>query len=438
MENPPRSRSVGRDLLALGLPAFATLISEPLMLLADSAMIGHVGTTELAGLGLAGSVLTTIVGLCVFLAYGTTGTVARRLGAGDRRAALESGVDGLALASLIGVAIVLAAQLGGRAVLGLYGASEAVTDQAVRYFSIASIGILPLLLILASTGVLRGLQDTRTPLYVAITVNLSNIALNFALIYGAGLGITGAAIGTLVSQSVGAGILLVVVLRGARRYQARLRPQPGRVLVAARTGSWLFLRTLSLQAGVLFATVIATRFGAVGLGAHQVTAAIFSFLAFALDALAIAAQAIVGKALGAGDARQGRELVRIGMGWGLVAGVVFGLLLFLGRGVIPPLFTPDPQVQAVLAQTLLMLALAQPIAGVVFLLDGVLIGAGDARYLALAGVIALICYLPLAALVAVTDAGVGWLWAAWGGYLLARLITLWVRARGDAWLRLGV
>lgn len=433
---PPRP--VGREILALAIPAFATLVSEPLMLLADSAIVGHLGTTQLAGLGLAGSVLNVTVGLCVFLAYATTATVARRLGAGDRTGALGAGVDGLVLAGVLGIALVVVAQVAGRTVLGWYAPPAAVLDQGLAYFRIASLGLLPLLAILAATGVLRGLQDTRTPLYVAVTINLANIGLNFALVYGAGLGIAGAALGTVIAQSLGALVLVGVVLRGAARAGAPLRPHPVRVLVAARAGGWLFLRTLSLQAATVIGTAIATRFGAPSLAAHQVTGAIFIFLAFALDALAIAAQAIVGKTLGAGDAARARALLRTLLWWGAGAGVIFGAALALGRGALAGLFTPDPQVQALLGATLIVLALAQPVAGLVFVLDGVLIGAGDARYLAVAGVCALAAYLPLALVVAGLDAGIAWLWAAWAGYLVARLVTLGVRARGEGWLRLGI
>lgn len=426
-----------REVLALAIPAFATLVSEPLLLLADSAFIGHLGTTQLAGLGIAGNIIGIIAGLCIFLAYGTTATVARQLGAGNRRAALTGGIDGIILGGLLGVVIVIGLQLGLEPLIGLYGPSPEVAAQAVTYLRIASLGLPFLLMMLASTGVLRGLQDTRTPLKVAIALNLTNIALNATLVYGVGLGIAGAALGTVLSQIGAAAILVTVVARGARREGAEVRFRPGGVLAAARSGVWLVLRTVALQASITATTVVATHLGAVGLAAHQVINSLWMFLAFALDAIAIAAQAIVGRYLGAGDAGMVRRLTAMMVRWGVWFGVVLGAVFLIARPWIPMVFTTDPEVRRLVATVLFVVVFLLPLSGVVFVLDGVLIGAGDARYLAIAGTLVTLAYLPFAVWVDLTGRSLVWLWAVYGISMLGRGIALGVRARGTAWMRLG-
>jgi Na+-driven multidrug efflux pump len=198
------------------------------------------------------------------------------------------------------------------------------------------------------------------------------------------------------------------------------------------------LRTLSLRIAILATVVVATAQGPVNLAAHQLAMTVFTFFAFALDALAIAAQALIGKELGAGRAGAVRALTRTMTRWGLGFGVLTGILLALAAPWTGALFTSDADVRGALTLALWALAAGQPIAGYVFVLDGVLIGAGDARYLALAGVVNLAAYLPM--LLAVWSAGAGllWLWAAFSlGYMAARALTLGLRARTDRWMVLG-
>lgn len=430
-------RALDRQIFALAVPTFATLVSEPLLLLADSAIVGHLGTDQLAGLGIAANVLGVLVGLSVFLAYGTTGSVARRLGAGDQAGALAAGFDGMVLAVGIGCALAVTLQVMLVPVVGLYGASAEVARQAESYLRVAALGLPAVLLTLASTGVLRGLQDTRTPLYVMVATNLANIGLNVVLVYGLGLGIAGSALGTLLAQTAAAVVLAWVVIRGMRRAQAPRRFRPYGLLATARSGGWLVLRTAGLQAGITLTTFVAAGSGTVALAAHQVTAAVWSLLAFALDAIAIAGQAIIGRALGAGRVRLGRAMTRRMIGWGVALGLGFGLLMAVARPLYVGLFTPDRAVQDLLASVLLVVAVATPVAGVVFVLDGVLIGAGDGRYLALASLLALAAYVPAALLVQHGQAGLVWLWIAYGWYVTARMITLLARIRGRAWLRTG-
>jgi putative MATE family efflux protein len=431
------ARTLDRRILALALPTFATLVSEPLLLLADSAVVGHLGTEPLAALGLCSNVLNVLVGLSIFLAYSTTGTVARRLGAGDRLAALTGGLDGLVLAIGVGVVLTVALELALPFVIGLYGTEPQVAALARTYLRVAALGLPSVLVLLAGTGVLRGLQDARTPLLVVVAANLANIALNVTLVYGVGLGIAGSALGTLIAQTGAAGVVLVVVVRRARAAGAVLAVRPAGVRTVARTGGWLVVRTALLQAAVTTNTLVAAALGAVTLAAHQVVGGLWTLLAFALDAVAIAGQALIGSALGAGDVALGRALTRRMLGWGVVSGVAFGLVLVLARPAYTGLFTPDPAVQQLVGRVVLVVALQVPVAGVVYVLDGILIGAGDARYLALAGLVSLALYLPVALLVHHRGVGLVGVWASYAVFMGARALTLGLRARGTAWTRTG-
>ncbi len=441
----PGRRSLDREILRLAVPAFLALVAEPLFLLSDAAIVGHLGTAELAGLGIAGAVLQTAVGLCVFLAYGTTASVARRVGAGDVRGALAQGVDGMWLAVLIGTVATLVGVLAADRLVGLFSAGPEVTGHATTYLRLAFLGVTPLLLMLAGTGVLRGLQDTRTPLVVAVVGNLANIVLNLVLVYGLDLGIAGSALGSDLAQLGSAIAFVAVVVRGARRSGASLRPDPAGVRRAAHAGVALVVRTLTLRASLLVLTYGAATLGAASVATSQLALTVWTFLAFTLDAVAIAAQAITGRSLGAGDVATTRAVTTRMVQWGLRGGVLTGLALAAAAPVLGALFTDDPQVRDLLWPVLLVTAVFQPVAGVVFVLDGVLIGAGDGRYLAWGGVVVLAVFAPMAWLalrVAPTEDGPGTalvaLWAVFGiAFLGTRAVVLVHRARGSRWLVTG-
>lgn len=431
-----------REILALAIPALGALVAEPLFLLADSAVVGRLGTVSLAGLGIAAAVLSTAVNLFVFLAYGTTAAVARRIGAGDRTGAVAQGIDGMWLALLLGTAAGLAGWAGAGWVVSLFHASPQVTGQAVAYLRWSMPGLPAMLVVLAATGVLRGLQDTRTPLAVAATGAAVNAGLNLLLVHGVGLGIAGSALGTATTQLGMAAALVAVVVRGARRLGAPLRPDLAGVLASGRSGVPLLVRTLALRAALLATTAAAAAQSAQALAAHQVTTTLWSLLALSLDALAIAGQALTGRALGAGDRDGARRATRRMLVWGVCAGGALGAALLAGRGLLAPLFTTDPAVRRALVAALVVVALAQPLCGYVFVLDGVLIGAGDGAFLAVAGVVQLVLYVPLTVAVARLappgTPGLVWLWVAFaGGYMLLRAVFLGLRERAQAWLVTG-
>nr|WP_052302885.1 MATE family efflux transporter [Cellulomonas flavigena] len=431
-----------RQILTLAVPALGALVAEPLLVLVDSAMVGHLGTDALAGLALASTVLVTVVGLCVFLAYATTAAVARRIGAGDRAGALQTGVDGMWLGLALGVVLAAAAWLAAPWLISALGADGTVASQAVTYLRWSTPGLPGMLLVLAATGALRGLLDTRTPLVVAASGAVANAVLNAVLIYGAGLGIAGSGLGTALAQLGMAAWLVVVVARGARAAGARLTPAAGGIRANARAGLPLLVRTATLRLAILLTVWTATGLGPSALAGHQVVNAVWGLTAFALDALAIAAQALVGQSLGARDVARTRAVLRRTLQWGVAAGVVLGLVV----GGLAPLyvrvFSPDADVQRAAVLGLVVAAVALPLAGWVFVLDGVLIGAGDGPFLAWAGVATLVAYVP-AALAVHTWAPTGptglvWLWVAFAVvFMTARALTTGLRARGTRWMVVG-
>ncbi|WP_344447121.1 MATE family efflux transporter, partial [Kitasatospora nipponensis] len=305
------------------------------------------------------------------------------------------------------------------------------------YLRVSALGIPAMLTVLAATGVLRGLQDTRTPLLVAVGGFTANLGLNLVLVYGAGLGVAGSAWGTVLAQSAMAAVYLVVVVRGARRERAGLRPDLAGIRACARAGGPLMVRTLSLRAVLVLATAVAARLGDQQVAAHQIAMSLWAFLAFALDAIAIAGQAIIGRHLGAGDRPGARAATRRMVEWGVASGVLLGLLVVLSRPLYVPLFTPDPAVQHQLSTVLLLVALTQPAAGLVFTLDGVLMGAGDGPYLAWASLGTLAAFVPLALAVPALGGGLAGLWWAMNAFMLVRGAFLLGRVRTGSWLVTG-
>ncbi|MFE5971088.1 MATE family efflux transporter [Streptomyces sp. NPDC056460] len=430
-------RQHDREIVSLALPAFGALVAEPLFLMVDSAIVGHLGTPQLAGLAIAAALLTTAVSVFVFLAYATTAAVSRRVGAGDLPAAIRQGMDGIWLALLLGTAVVAVTLPAAPWLIELFGASDTAAPYAVTYLRISSLGIPAMLVVLAATGVLRGLQDTRTPLYVAIGGFMANGALNVGLVYGAGLGIAGSAWGTVIAQCGMAVAYLVVVVRGARRHGASLRPDAAGIRASAQAGVPLLVRTLSLRAVLMIATAVAARMGDAEVAAHQIILSLWSLMAFALDAIAIAGQAIIGRYLGANDAEGARQVCRRMVQWGVISGVALGALLIVARPLFIPLFTGDTAVQDTLLPALLVVAISQPISGVVFVLDGVLMGAGDGPYLAWAMLLTLAVFAPVALLVPALGGGLTALWWAMTLMMTVRMATLWFRSRSGRWIVTG-
>ena len=439
-------RPLPRRILALAVPALGALLAEPLFLLADTVIIGRLGVEELAGAALGITVMHTVTGLMIFLAYSTTPAVARYIGAGRLNKALAAGRDGLWLALMLGVGLGLTGAVAGEELLRLMGSDDSggpgVHTNAWDYLLWSLPGIPGILLVFAATGVLRGMQNTKTPLIVAGIGFGGNILLNLLLVHGVGLGVAGAAIGTSIAQWGMALTYLIILVPRLLAQKVELGPDRLGIRRSFSVGFWMFLRTVSLRAAIVSTVFVATDLGPQTLAAHQVAFTVFSTLAFALDALAIAAQALIGKELGACRRDSARHMVRVMIWWGLGFGVLTGALLALFAPLGAGLFTPDAGVAASITAALLVMAVAQPLAGYVFVLDGVLMGAGDVRYLAVVGLVNLAVYLPvlwwISTLGLSGTQAILWLWAGFAVVFMgARGVTLGLRAASDRWMVLG-
>jgi putative MATE family efflux protein len=429
----PRRSPHDREIARLAIPAFGALAAEPLYLLVDTAIVGHLGTDQLGGLAIAGIVLTVVFGLCNFLAYSTTGAVSRLIGAGDQRRAAAVGVDGLWLASGLGLTLAAIGIAFAPLIVDVMGASAAVRPFALLYLRISLIGAPAVLIALAGAGYQRGRQDTTATLVIAVAANAVNLVVEVVLVYGLGLGIAGSAWGTVLAQYGAAVAYLVIVLRTVHRFDAPLRPDAAGIRATARIGSQIMVRTAALLAALTAATAMAARVGTVAVAAHQIAFQVWTFLALSLDAIAIAAQAMVGRFLGATDPVEARHASRRMLEWGVVVGVVVGIALAILRPIIVPLFTNDPQVRDLAEQVLLVVAVMQPINALVFVLDGILLGAGDAAYLARAMVGALVAFGLAAAVVVAADGGLLAIWGALCVLMLARLVGMGVRFARGGW-----
>jgi putative MATE family efflux protein len=425
------------DILRLAAPALGALIAEPLYILADTAVVGHLGTDQLGGLAVASSILLLLYSIFIFLAYGTTAAVARLLGAGHEGEAAHQAVQGMWLAFLVGLVLIAIGLVVAEPLVTALGATGAVRANALVYLRISLIGIPAQLVVLAGTGYLRGLQDTRTPLIVAGASAVGNLVLELVLIFGLGFGIGASALSTVLAQIASAVVYVVWVGRAVHRHQVRLAPHGATLRRLAVVGGDLFVRTIALRGALIVSTAVATRLGTVALAAHQIAFQIWNLLALALDAIAIAGQALIGRYLGAEDVTTARQAGRRMMEWGLIAGVGLGLATIALRTALPHIFTTDASVISVTAFVLVFVGVMQPVNGVVFVLDGLLIGAGDLRFLAVAMLIPSGLFVVAALAVLGLGGGIGWLWAALLGLMVGRLIGLGVRWRGGRWAVTG-
>jgi putative MATE family efflux protein len=437
-----RPTPTDREIARLAVPALGALVAEPLYVLADTAVVGNIGTAELAGVALAGQTLLTFHAMMIFLAYGTTAAVARLLGAGMERDAALQAVQSLWIAATAGVAGAVLLWVTTDPIITLLGGggedSDAIAGFASTYLRISLFGLPAMLIMLAAVGYLRGLQDTVRPLIVAVATAVANLVLELVLVFGFGYGVGASALSTVVAQWSGALVMLAWVAKAVRSHGVSVRPHWGLIARQAVVAGDLFLRTAALRGSFTVAVAAAARIGTVDLAAHEIVFQLWFTVALALDAVAIAGQALMGRFLGAGDVVGARRVGNRMLGWGLVTGSAFTLLLLALRPVLPDLFSNDPEVIALAGFLMIHLALMQPINGLVFTLDGILIGAGDMRFLAWAMVGAAALFVPLALAVPALDAGIGWLWGAIWLLMIARALALWLRYRGDAWLVTGV
>ena len=413
------------------------LVAEPLYLLADTAVVGHLGTLPLGGLAVASAALLLIYGLCFFLAYGTTATVARLTGAGEPLKASNQAIQSLWLAFFLGIAIAFFGYFTADPLLKLLGASGELLNQARIYLRVSMFGAPAMLIMLSGVGYLRGVKDTIRPLWVAIGTALLNLGLELILIYGFDKKIGASAASTVISQWVGALIYLVWIWQAVGIYKISLKPKFIILIKLLKSSSELLIRNLSLTTSFIVATAMAARIGNVDVAAHEVGFQAWFFLAMSMDAIAIAAQALIGNLLGSGNADEARKMGRRAILWSAGIGVLTGSLLAIFHTPFAEIFSEDTAVIELTSFLLLHVAAMAPLSGVAFALDGILIGAGDQRFLAKAMSLSAVISIPLMLLAVKLDLGIGWIWGSIWILMLLRSCTLYIRFRSNSWQKLG-
>lgn len=420
-----------RRVIGLALPALVVLAAEPLYVLVDTAVVGHLGALPLASMAIGGVVLAQVAGQLNFLAYGTTARAARRFGAGDRAGAVREGANATVLALGIGVLLIVLVQLFAGPIARLIGGSQSpAVDGAVTWMRIAILGAPGILLALAGNGWMRGIQRTREPTaYVMIGFGLCVVLLP-VLVYGLGWGLAGSAIANVVAQWLTGGLFLRALLKEG------VPPRADRAVIAGqlRTGRDLFIRTLALQGSFILAAALCSRMGAEVLGGHQIGLQLFVLTALALDAVAIAAQSLVGEALGRNDPDGARRTAAVCARVGLVAGIAFAAVLLVLRPWGPRLFTSDVGVLGQAGVMWWWLAAMQVVAGILFALDGVLMGANDVAVLRTITILAHAgVFAPLSWVAYQAGWGIGGIWLGLTASLAVRLgLGLW-RVAGERW-----
>ena len=427
--------SYDREIIGLAVPALGALAAEPLYLLADTAMVGHLGTPELAALAIAGTLLTGSFTLFNFLTYGTTAQVARLTGAGETARAGSLAAQALWLSAGIGVILALVLAAAASPLVALMGAEGRTEELAVDYLRIASAGLPFALIALAGQGYLRGMSDMRTPLVILVAANAFNVVLGLVLIYGLDIGFLGSAISTVVAQAGMGAAFTVHLLRPPAERRA---PSLELMRPLMRIGGEIFVRTTSLYASFLVASAVLARVGDDSLGAHQIAFQLFVFLALVLDSVAIAGQVMVGRMLGGGDRAGARAAARRMIEMAVVAGAAFAVVMLALGGTLPHAFTGDGDVIDRTEEIWPLFCLMQPFNGAVFALDGILIGAGDTRFL-MWGMLAasLGAFAPVALLSLELDWGIVGVWSGLLALIAVRLVTCLARFSGPRWAVTG-
>jgi putative MATE family efflux protein len=428
-----RSSPHDREILRLAVPALGALAAEPLYVLVDTAIVGHLGTTQLAALAIAATVMTTAFTVFNFLTYGTTAQVARLHGAGRPDDAARLGAQAQWLAFLLGGVLLVGIAALARPLAELMGGDGEIAGEAATYLRIAAFGAPAFMLASAGQGYLRGVGDLKTPLVILVAAHAVNVVLELLFVYGFDWGLPGSAWGTVIAQVGMGGAFLAVQLRAGWQ-----RPVLARMRSLMRIGSEIAVRTGALLGAFLVASAVLARIGPASLGAHQIAFQLFIFLALVLDALAIAAQVMVGRMLGAGDAAGARAAARRMIAWSVAFGAAFGVALLALEDILPRLFTGDDLVVERAHEIWWLFAAMMPLNGAVFALDGILIGAGDTRFLMWGMLAAAAVYVPVALLALANDWGILGVWFGLAGLIAVRLATCGLRFASDRWARVGL
>ena len=429
-----RVTDLDRRILGLAIPALATLTVEPMYVLVDTAIVGRLGTVPLGGLALATTVITSLVWVFNFLAFATTSRVALLTGRGDHRGAGAVAAQALWLCAAIGVPIAALIALAARPLAAALGGEGEVLDGAVTYLRISAMGMPALLLVFACQGHLRGLSDTRTPLRVVLASNIANVILEVLFVYGFDWGLAGSAWGTVIAQVFGAAWLATISARRVLGCESRLRQDWAEMRPLLTMGRHLLVRTGALLATFIIATATVGRVDPATLGAHQIAMQVFVFLALTVDALAIAAQALVGTRLGAGDELDARTVASRTLRIGVLTGFAIAAVVALTSPLLPRIFSEDGAVVSRATAALLFLAVMQLPAAVAFVLDGALMGASDFGYLRWVTIGGLLAFVPFAvAVLADHSLGIAGVWAGLVAWMAVRAGLSWIRFRGTQW-----
>lgn len=431
----PVAPATSRRIAGLALPALGVLAAEPIYLLFDIAIIGRLGAVSLAGLAIGGLILSLVSSQLTFLSYGTTARSARFFGAGDRPAAVGEGVQATWLALALGLAIVIVVQAVAGPLVSVLAAGGDIADAALPWLRIAILAAPAILVSLAGNGWMRGVQDTVRPLRYVVFGFAVSAVLCPLLVYGwlgmPRMGLPGSAVANLVGQWLAALLFMWALLAE----KVNLRIQPAVLRAQLVMGRDLLLRTMAFQACFVSAGAVAARFGAAAVAAHQVVLQLWSFLALVLDSLAIAAQSLVGAALGAGQLAHAKSVAWRVTVFSALAGVVLAVVFAVGASVLPPVFTNDESVLAAIGVPWWFLVAQLPVAGIVFALDGVLLGAGDAKFMRNATLIsALVGFLPLIWLSLAFGWGLLGIWSGLSTFMVLRLLFVGWRAFSGRWL----
>ncbi|MGH2832971.1 MAG: MATE family efflux transporter [Solirubrobacteraceae bacterium] len=424
-----------RRIVTLALPALGALAAEPLYVLVDTAIVGHLGVTPLAALALAGAVLSGIVSLCNFLAYGSTPMIGRLYAAGRADDAAHLGRQAITLASILGVVMAVAAFVGAEPAIALLGGEGKLARLGVLYMRIAALGLPFSLIAVAGQGYLRGLARLRAPFLFLLAGNLLNAVLEVVFVYGLHLGIAGSAWATVIAQ-VAIAIALLTTIAPLSIHD--WLPDRRALRALGSSGGQIFVRTASLYGAFLLAGAVLAHVGAPSLAAHQIVFQLWMFLALALDALAIAAQVLISQELGGGETLRARQLAVRVLLWSTATGMLLVVVLFSVSDLVPHIFTANGAVLDRVAAIWPIFAIMQPFNAAVFALDGILIGAGDTRYLMWAMLASsVLAFCPLALASAALGWGIVGVWSAIVAFLLARLLTCGLRFRTERWAVIG-
>lgn len=428
-----RRDDLDRRIVAMAVPALGSLAVEPAYVLVDTAIVGRLGTEQLAGLALAATVLLTALAGCNFLAYGTTQRSATHRGAGRPDLAAATGVQALWMVAFLGLPLAAVVAAAARPLTAALGGQGDALEAAVTYLRISALGLPAVLVALAGQGVLRGAADLRTPFRILLVSNLANVVIELVLVFGLDLGIAGSAWSTVVAQA-GAAVAFLVVVRPHLRGAPTRRPDRTELGPLATAGRHLLLRVGAMLAAIVASTALAGRIDTATLAAHQIVLQMFNLLALVLDALAIPAQTLVGAAVGASALLEARRVGNAVTRLSLIAGGMLAAGLLVVAPALPALFTSDDDVASRTTGGLMVLAVVLLPGAVAFALDGVLIGAGDYRFLARASLAYLAAFAPPALVtLAVPQLGIVGVWSAILAWMMARAVANRHRFAGDQW-----